>query len=126
MWAKATIGEAENETAGLPIQTLDVRFLDPGHQILLEPAPIRRKILHRAWLERLQSARPIVIGKAVARRRCRYVGPEAVRFQVALATSLGDRRPEPHRLSEDAVLDLASRKMSRQRQAIGPSSDDCD
>ena len=124
--AAAAISQGENKTTGLPIQTLDVDILDPGHHVLLKPPAVSREVLHRAWFERLESARPIVIGKGIAGRRRRDVRSEAVRFQVSFAAGLGDVRPELHRTPKNAVLDIASRKMRGQRKTVGSRSDDCD
>src|ERR1700719_3562459 len=124
--ATATVSESENKATGLPIQTLDVDVLDPGYQALLEPPPVSREVLHRAWLECFESTRPIMIGKGVAGRRRRDVRSEAVRFQVSFAAGLGNTRPELHRTSKNAMLDIASRKMRGQGKTVGSRSDDCD
>src|SRR5580698_5212443 len=124
--AAAAVSEGENKATGLPIQTLDVDVLDPGYQVLLEPAPVSREVLHRAWLECFESTRPIMIGKGIAGRRRRDVRSEAVRFQVSFATSLGNTRPELHWASKNAMLDIAGRQMRGQGKTVGSRSNDCD
>ena len=118
--------QRHREAVGASFDAGDIDRFDPRHMRLLKPSAIVDEIRDRAWLERLQAARRVVVGEREAGRRGRDVGAEAKGLQVSVATGVGDLRPKFHCAAEYPMPNPARGEMGRQRQAIGPSADNCD
>src|ERR1700754_4867902 len=117
--AKAfAVGEIHREAVGQPFEVHYVNGLHPRQIALLEPLSVGREMLDRARLKRLEATRLAVVGERKARRRCRNIGSETVRLQVALAPSRGDLRPKLHWTAEYSMFYATRRQVGGKRHSV--------